>query len=202
MPTLFSIFFQGFISSLGLIVAIGAQNAFVLKQGLKKEYVFWVCLLCALSDSVLIGVGVFGFGPIISNHETGLRIAQIVGALFLFLYGLQHVYQAFKSHKRIDLNGKSSANFLKITLICLAFTWLNPHVYLDTVLLIGAISTEFYAHKIEFAAGAMLASWFFFFCLGYAAQLLRPIFQSSKAWRILDTIIAMVMFWIAYRLVV
>lgn len=192
---------KGFFSSLGLIVAIGAQNAFVLKQGLKQEYIFWICLICALSDSLLILAGVFGFGQIISTQSGWVQIAQYFGAAFLFIYGAQHFYDAFKKRKTIDLAGKNPENFIKVILICLAFTWLNPHVYLDTVILIGAISTQFSESRVYFALGAIFASWLFFFSLGYAAKFLRPFFQDPKSWKCLDMSIGIIMWFIAINLV-
>ena len=191
---------KGFFASLGLIVAIGAQNAFVLKQGLKQEYIFWICLICAFSDSLLILAGVFGFGQIISMHSGWVQIAQYFGAAFLFIYGAQHFYDALVKQKKINLAGNNPANFTKIILICLAFTWLNPHVYLDTVILIGAISTQFSGYKLYFAIGAILASWLFFFSLGYAAKFLRPFFQNPKSWKVLDLCIGVIMWMIAFSL--
>lgn len=193
-------YLQGFAVSLGLILAIGAQNAFVLKQGLKQQSVFWVCLVCALSDSILISLGVLGFSQLILHYPQAMLLAKYFGALFLFWYGAQHFYQAYRAQDS-QLQLESQPHQLwKIILICLALTWLNPHVYLDTVVLIGAISASFEATKLYFTLGAITASWLFFFSLGYGARLLIPIFQSAKAWRILDVMIGAMMWGIATSL--
>lgn len=193
-------YIQGFAVSFGLILAIGAQNAFVLKQGLKQQSVFWVCLVCALSDSILISLGVLGFSKLILLYPQALLLAKYFGAAFLLWYGAQHFYQAYTAQETPLQAASAPHQPWKIILICLAMTWLNPHVYLDTVILIGAISASFEATKLYFTLGAMSASWLFFFSLGYGARLLTPIFQSVKAWRILDVIIGLVMWGIATSL--
>lgn len=195
-----STYFQGFAVSLGLILAIGAQNAFVLKQGLKQQSVFWVCLVCALSDSILISLGVLGFSQLILHYPQAMLLAKYFGAAFLFWYGAQHFYQAYKLQEAQLQEASQPDKPWQIIIICLAMTWLNPHVYLDTVVLIGSVSTQFEATKLYFTLGAISASWLFFFSLGYGARLLSPIFQSTKAWRILDAIIGVVMWGIAVSL--
>ena len=191
-------YIQGFAIGLSLILAIGAQNAFALKQGLKKQHVFWVCLVCALSDSLLILLGVLGFSQLIQSHADLIVWAKYFGAAFLLLYGAQHFYQAIRHSESLALDEKEASSILKIILICLAFTWLNPHVYLDTVVLIGSISTQFV--HLPFALGAITASWIFFFALGYGAHFLLPMFNNSKAWQVLDVVIGMVMWGIAFSL--
>ena len=193
---------QGFFVSLSLIVAIGAQNAFVLKQGLKKQHIFWICLVCAISDSILIAAGVFGFSKLVVSHREWLNWAKYLGAIFLVIYGAQHFYQAFQSKNSIEDSSTNETQLLKILSICLMLTWLNPHVYLDTVVLIGAISTNFSETKLYFAYGAILASWLFFFGLGYGARLLQPIFKNYRAWKVLDTLIGVVMWGIAIGLII
>ena len=193
-------FISGFTLGLGLIVAIGAQNAFVLRQGLKREHVFWVCLVCALSDAVLIAAGVAGFGFIVQQLPWLIDGMRYGGAAFLIAYGIRSVLAAFRSTETLEAAASSAGSLRKAVLTCLAFTWLNPHVYLDTVVLLGSISTQFGDAKPVFAAGAMTASFAFFFSLGYGAQLLRPLFASVVAWRILDGVTAMVMFAIAAKL--
>lgn len=195
-----STYFQGFAVSLGLILAIGAQNAFVLKQGLKQQSVFWVCLVCALSDSLLISFGVLGFSQLILHYPQAMLLAKYFGAAFLFWYGAQHFYQAYTLQNMQLQAATQSYKPWRIILICLALTWLNPHVYLDTVVLIGAISASFETSKLYFTLGAITASWLFFFSLGYGARLLTPIFQSAKAWRILDMMIGAMMWGIAASL--
>lgn len=198
---MFWIFLKGFSVSLGLIVAIGAQNAFVLKQGVKRQHVFWLCLVCALSDSILIALGIYGFATIITLYPQALRFAQYFGAAFLLWYAFIHLRQALQTQKIQPLELQSTPALTQSILICLGLTWLNPHVYLDTVVLIGSISAQFSQGKLYFALGAMTASWLFFFSLGYAARLMAPWFQSAKAWRILDVLIAVIMTLIAISLI-
>ncbi|MCR6656503.1 MAG: LysE/ArgO family amino acid transporter [Opitutus sp.] len=193
-------FLSGFTLGLGLIVAIGAQNAFVLRQGLKREHVFWVCLVCALSDAVLIAAGVAGFGFVVQQLPWLIEAMRYGGAAFLIAYGIRSVLAAFRSTETLEAAASSAGSLRKAVLTVLAFTWLNPHVYLDTVVLLGSISTQFGDARPVFAAGAMTASFVFFFSLGYGARLLRPLFASVIAWRILDGVTAMVMFAIAAKL--
>lgn len=197
---MWSSFISGFAIGLSLIVAIGAQNAFVLKQGLKQHYIFWICLICALSDSILIIMGVAGFTQIIEHYPNVVSVSKFLGALFLMIYGSQHFYSALRSQQSIELNPDSPVSLQRIILLCLAFTWLNPHVYLDTVVLMGSISTQYTLYKWWFATGAVISSWLFFFSLGYGAKFLLPCFQSPKAWKILDIIIGIIMWCIAFSL--
>ena len=196
-----STYLQGFAIGFSLILAIGAQNAFVLKQGLKQQHIFWICLLCALSDATLIALGVFGFAALMQQFPMMITIARYAGALFLMVYGAQHIKQALQANQSIQLDAQSEQSLWKILGICLALTWLNPHVYLDTVVLLGSISTQFAQMKLYFALGAISASFLFFFALGYGARLLLPVFKNSKAWQILDVMIAVVMWSIALSLV-
>lgn len=195
-----STFFYGMSVSFSLILAIGAQNAFVLKQGLKQEFVFIVCLICAISDAILIAVGVFGLGTIITQHPMIATLAKYAGAIFLFWYGLKNFISSFKGGNGLIAGGQDTQHFKKIIALTLAFTWLNPHVYLDTLVLIGTLSTPFH-DKISFAIGAMSASFIFFFSLGYGARVLEPIFKNPKAWQVLDFMIAVVMWGIAFSLI-
>lgn len=191
---------HGFLMSLGLIVAIGAQNAFVLKQGLMKQHIFWICLLCALSDAILIFAGVYGFATLVKLIPELVVIAQCIGVVFLFVYGLLHFIQAYKADQCLQVSKESTASLWKSLLICLGLTWLNPHVYLDTVVLIGAVSAQFQPDLLQFALGASLASVLFFFSLGYGAGFLQPVFQHPRAWQVLDVLIGMVMWGIALKL--
>lgn len=192
---------SGFAVGLSLIIAIGAQNAFVLKQGLKRQHVFWVCVVCALSDTLLIMLGVFGFSHVLELYPYSISVARYVGAAFLFFYGLQHVMSAIRASGALNPSEKGAEQLLQVILVCLALTWLNPHVYLDTVVLIGSVSTQYIAGKWWFALGAALASWMFFFILGYGAKFLLPWFKKPQAWRILDALIAITMWAIALSLV-
>lgn len=191
----------GFSLGLSLIIAIGAQNAFVLKQGLKDEHVFLVCLICALSDAVLILIGVSGFHVLVASFPSLVIIARFGGAAFLFVYGLMSFYRALRVKHGLGPSQVSSNNAWQSALYCLAFTWLNPHVYLDTVVLLGSVSTQFKADITWFTAGAVSASFAFFFALGYGARLLRPVFAEARAWRVLDFVIGCIMWAIAMRLV-
>ena len=194
-----SIFFKGFGIGSGLIVAIGAQNAFVLKQGLKQQYVFWLCLICALSDSILIACGVLGFAEIMTASPILITVAKYLGATFLLVYGAKAFYAAFKTTQSMDLDSSQKQTLTQALVTCLAFTWLNPHVYLDTIVLIGSVATQL-EDKVSFALRSILASWVFFFSLGYGARLLKPLFTNPKAWKILDFLIGCVMWSIAITL--
>ena len=190
----------GFSLGFSLILAIGAQNAFVLKQGLKDEHLLLVCLICAVSDAVLILLGVGGFHLLVASFPGVVAIARYGGALFLFAYGLLSFYRALKLQQGLEPSTISSNSAWQSALTCLAFTWLNPHVYLDTVVLLGSVSTQFDDDVHWFAIGAMTASFVFFFALGYGARLLRPLFADARSWRILDFLIGLVMWAIALRL--
>lgn len=191
----------GFSLGFSLILAIGAQNAFVLKQGLKDEHVFLVSLICALSDAVLILIGVSGFHLLVASFPGLVTIARFGGAAFLFIYGLIGFYNALRVQQGLQPSDIKSNSAWQSALICLAFTWLNPHVYLDTVVLLGSVSTQFSEEIVQFAGGAITASFVFFFALGYGARLLRPVFAQARAWRVLDFLIGCIMWAIALRLV-
>lgn len=193
-------FFSGLTLSFSLIVAIGSQNAYVLKQGLKREHVFFICLICALSDAILISLGVLGFSVVTSIVPWVEPLARYGGAVFLFVYGAMSFLSALKDASLLPSDQKSTSLF-KSVLICLAFTWLNPHVYLDTVVLIGSISSTFPGQKVEFTTGATIASFIFFYSLGYGAKFLRPVFDNPKSWKVLDTAIGFVMWAIAFSLI-
>lgn len=196
-----SSFITGFILGFSLILAIGAQNAFVLKQGLKKHHVFAVCLICALSDALLISLGVGGFGVVIKQFPQIELFSRYAGAIFLIVYGIKSFISAFSTTHSLHAEGELPDSLSKTILACLAFTWLNPHVYLDTVVLMGSISTQYESTKFEFTLGAVTSSFVFFFALGYGSRFLIPIFSKPKAWKILEFIIGIMMFAIAYSLV-
>lgn len=195
-------FFYGLGIGFSLILAIGAQNAFVLKQGLKQQHVFWVCLICALSDSILIYLGVMGFSKIVIDFPLIVSIAKYFGAAFLFLYGLRNFYSAINNNSALNPSEIEKDSLLKIIGMCLAFTWLNPHVYLDTVILVGSISVQFADHLYWFAAGTIFSSWIFFFALGYGARVLLPWFKKASSWRILDVLVGLMMWAIATKLLI
>ncbi|PIO97411.1 LysE/ArgO family amino acid transporter [Pleomorphomonas carboxyditropha] len=199
----FSAYLSGLGMGLSLIVAIGAQNAFVLRQGLRGGHVFAVCLTCALSDVALIVLGVTSFSRIAAVLPWLDPVMRFGGAAFLGFYGLKSLMSAVRSRAALDVGAANGATPLMPTLVaCLAITWLNPHVYLDTVVLLGTISTQFPGREMAFALGAMTSSFGFFFSLGYGAAWLRPVFAQPTAWRILEGAIAAVMWVIAGSLVV
>jgi L-lysine exporter family protein LysE/ArgO len=185
---------------LSLIVAIGAQNAFVLRQGLRNEHVFAVCLACGLSDAVLITLGVTSFRQIAAFLPWLDPVMRYGGAAFLIWYGAKSLYSAFRSSAALAEQEAGSSNFPATLATCLALTWLNPHVYLDTVVLLGTISTRFPGYEVSFAAGAATGSFLFFFSLGYGATWLRPIFSKPASWRFLETLITLTMWVIAFNL--
>ena len=193
----------GFATGFSLILAIGAQNAFVLRQGLLKAHVFWLCLLCAVSDAVLIGAGVAGFGAITASVPLLPRIMSIGGGMFLLAYGALRLWAAWKGDYRLILAGQSAGLWATLATAA-AFTWVNPHVYLDTLGLVGAVSTQYPipAQKLAFGIGAVTASFVFFFGLGYGARLLAPMMQQARSWRVLDLSIGAVMWALAVKLLV
>ncbi|WP_120502060.1 LysE/ArgO family amino acid transporter [Roseovarius sp. EL26] len=188
----------GFALGFSLILAIGAQNAFVLRQGLRREHVFAVCLTCAVSDALLIAAGVAGFGALAEAVPWLETVMRYGGAVFLIWYGLRNFLSAWKGGEVME-KGKGTSSLRAALLTCLALTWLNPHVYLDTVVLLGSISAQ-YADKLSFAMGAMTASFVFFFSLGYGARILDPLFRKPSAWRVLDVIVGLTMWGIAAKL--
>ncbi|KZX98742.1 MULTISPECIES: LysE/ArgO family amino acid transporter [unclassified Sulfitobacter] len=192
-------FLAGFALSLTLILAIGAQNAFVLRQGLRREHLFWVCLTCAASDAVLIAAGVAGFGALaeaVPWFETAMRLG---GAAFLIWYGYRNARSAWIGGEVLTADTTGGTSLRRAILTLLALTWLNPHVYLDTVVLLGSISAQ-YPDRLAFGVGAVLASFAFFFALGYGARLLSPLFARPVSWRVLDALIALTMGAIAAKL--
>ena len=192
-------YLSGFLLGLSLIIAIGSQNAFVLKQGLKREHIFFVCLFCAVSDALLISAGVGGFGAVTARYPHVIDIAKIAGVIFLLGYGLQSLYASIRVSHALNVDGQVVSSLKKALLLCFGFTWLNPHVYLDTLVLVGMVSTGA-ASKLTFAIGAISASFFFFFALGYGARLLRPLFEKPKAWNILDALVGLLMLYLAWHL--
>jgi len=195
-----STFISGVSLGFSLIIAIGAQNSFVLKQGLKQEYLFVVCLVCALSDAILIILGISGFDVIVQQTPWIEEAARDGGGLFLVGYGIRSFWLAAKSSDSLLPANDSTMSFVITISTCLALTWLNPHVYLDTVVLMGSVSTHYPNAKLQFALGAISASFIFFFALGYGSKMLIPIFSNPLSWRILDIIIGFVMCLIAISL--
>ncbi len=197
-----SAFLSGFILGLSLILAIGAQNSFVLRQGLMNRHVFIVALFCSLSDALLIGIGVVGISLFLNNY-INLVSDWLFGfsAIWLAGYGMLRLRDAVIG-KSVLIAENSSVNGLVSTLSFLSvLTFANPHVYLDTVVLIGSVSQQFPDNtKLAYVLGASIASFVFFFSLAYGAKLLSPIMQKPIAWRILDSFIAFVMFSLAIKM--
>ncbi|MEO0401461.1 MAG: LysE/ArgO family amino acid transporter [Pseudomonadota bacterium] len=192
-------FVPGFFLSLSLILAIGAQNAFVLRQGLRRAHVFWVCLICGLSDAILIVAGVAGFGALAEAVPWFETVMRYGGAAFLLWYGWRNARSAWRGGSAMDTSGAETQSLRTAALTVLALTWLNPHVYLDTLVLVGSISSQ-YPDRLLFGIGATLASFVFFFSLGYGARLVAPWFANPRAWQILDGVIALTMWAIAIKL--
>jgi len=197
-----NIFLTGLLLGGSLIIAIGAQNAYVLKQGLLRSHVFLICLICALSDAILITIGTSGVGKIIETHPEWLKAITWFGATYLFIFGIMSFRAALSNETLHTASKETSQNIKTIITTVLALTFLNPHVYLDTVLLIGSIASPYNsADRLNFTLGAVSASFIWFFSLGYGARFLTPLFSKPSAWKTLNVIIGFVMWWIAYQLV-
>ena len=166
-----------------------------------RQHVFWLCLLCAVSDAILIAAGVLGFGALVTLYPGFPRIMALAGAAFLLVYGAMRFRAALRADEAMTLAGRSAALWPTLATAA-AFTWLNPHVYLDTLGLIGAISTQFTGpDKLAFGLGAATSSFVFFFGLGYGARLLAPLMQSARAWQALDVGIGLTMWLLAVGLI-
>ncbi|MFG1934366.1 L-lysine exporter [Mycobacterium sp. NPDC048908] len=182
----------GFVASFTLIAAIGAQNAFVLRQGIRREHVVPVVALCTLSDIVLITAGIAGVGALITAHPSALTIAKVGGALFLAGYGLLAARRALRPSTLTPAEA-APARLLDVLLTCAAMTFLNPHVYLDTVVLLGTLANEHQNGRWLFGVGAVTASAVWFVSLGFGARRLAGLFATPLTWRILDGLIAVMM---------
>lgn len=200
---MFPIVFKGFAVGFSLICAIGAQNTYVLKQGLLRNHIFWICFTCFLCDCFLISLGVFGVGKLISQNKTVLIVLTLMGAVFLFYYGWLSLRAAIRGNVSLQLQQGNPQSLWRSLVTTLGITLLNPHVYLDTVVIIGGVSATLtlLPAKIAFMAGAMMASLLWFFSLGFGAQKLAPCFTRPRMWQILDTLIALFMWSIAITLV-
>ena len=188
-------FLPGFLAGLSLIVAIGAQNAFVIRQGLTRQHVFIVVAICALCDALLIALGIAGLGAIIQGLPWLLEIVRWFGVLYLSWFGIKSVRSAFKNEV-MDASGAQTTSLAKVVGAVLGFTLLNPHVYLDTVILLGSISNQF-ADKWAFGFGAMTASAVWFSSIGFGAKAASRFMSKPIFWRVLDSLIAVIMFSIA-----
>ena len=195
-------YLTGFFLGLSLIVAIGAQNAFILRQGILRQHVFYLALFCSIADTLLIILGIVGisyfFNDFINQYST---VIFAVASFWLFIYGALRIKSAFKSNSSIIANNHESSSFKKAISIVSIFTFANPHVYLDTMILIGSISQQYQElSRVYFAFGACSASFVWFFGIAYGAKFLTPMFQKPSYWRILDSLIAFTMFYIAIDL--
>ncbi len=186
-------FIAGFLSGTALIIAIGAQNSFVLRQGIRREHVLPIVLVCASADTFLIGAGIVGLGVLIQSVPFLLKVTRYGGSAFLLAYGLIAARRALQPHL-LTVDSGVGTSYGAAIITCLAFTFLNPHVYLDTVILLGSLANQCgEGGRWVFGGGAAAASFVWFFALGYGARLLGPIFSKSGAWRILDSLIALTM---------
>lgn len=191
-------YLAGLGTGLSLILAIGAQNAFVLKQGLIRRHVLAVCLFCAVSDALLIALGVGGMAAIGTGAPWLIGAMRWGGVIFLLIYGGRSFRAAWRGGEALRPEGRGAG--LSATLATVAaLTWLNPHVWLDTVVLLGAVAAQ-WPDRLSFALGAISGSFLFFFALGYGARLLAPVFARPRAWQVLEAGVGCVMWAIAFRL--
>lgn len=200
---MFTVALKGFVIGFSLICAIGAQNAYVLKQGLLRNHVFWICLTCFLCDCFLIFLGVFGVGKLISQNKTVLILLTLIGAAFLFYYGWLSLRSAMRGNVSLVVRQSNLQSLWRSLATTLGITLLNPHVYLDTVVIIGGVAATLtsLSDKMVFMSGTLMASLLCFFSLGFGAQKLAAYFTRPRMWQILDTIIVLFMWGIAITLV-
>lgn len=196
-------FWEGCATGAGLIIAIGAQNAFVLKQGIMKNHVFATVFICCLIDAILIALGVGGFGAFLTSSPLLLKVAKWGGVGFLVLYGLRSFWAVLKTESLTVEGGRERPDLKASILMILAFSLLNPHVYLDAVLLLGSIGAQFpQDERPFFALGAIAVSFVWFFAMGYGARFLAPLFSKPLSWKILDVVTGAIMLLLAYLLAV
>ena len=189
-------FSSGLVSGLALIIAIGAQNAFVIRQGLQRQHVLTVVLFCAISDALLIAAGTAGLGRAIESAPEVLEIVRWFGVTYLIFFGLKSIRSAF-SHNVLTLEQGAVVSRRKIILTVLALTFLNPHVYLDTVIFLGSLANQFPSEKWLFSSGAMAASFMWFFFIGFGSKMAARFMLKVIFWRILDLAVAAIMFTLA-----
>lgn len=200
----FSIIATGFLSGLALIIAIGAQNAYVLRIGLstKASTVTAVVLVCAISDTALIAAGIAGIGILTELAPPVLVVLRLAAIAFLLIYGGLSLRRALRSPETLEAANAAPQKLWPAVLTVLAFTWLNPHVYLDTVLFLGSIGNQYGDQRWWFWLGAAVGSWAWFLALGFGARALRPLFAKPWTWRVLDAVIALIMLALAIMLIV
>ncbi|PWD87796.1 LysE/ArgO family amino acid transporter [Ignatzschineria cameli] len=198
---IWEIYLQGVLLSFGLIVAIGAQNAYVLKQGIQNNHIFWVATICFLCDFVLMGIGILGIGTIVAQNSILQLILALLGALYLAIFAYNSLRAMFQESRMETGYYEGQSSLRSVIIGTLAITLLNPHVYLDTIVIIGGIAGTLESeHKVAFLLGSLTASSAWFYSLGFAATKLAPIFRKPITWRILNLLIGMMMFFIVYRL--
>ena len=185
-------FIQGFVIGSTLIIAIGPQNLFVINQGLKKRFVFIVVLFCSLSDSILIILGINLSNLIINLSPDTISIFKIIGGIWLTYYGTNKIFKIKNSKNIVNINNNINENFTKVLTTLILITYVNPHVYLDTIILIGSISANFES-KLLFGMGACAASFIFFFTLGYLSKFLSKYIYSQNTWFLIDLFIGLLM---------
>jgi L-lysine exporter family protein LysE/ArgO len=194
------VWLDGFLMGGGLIVAIGAQNAFVIRQGLTGRFVFWICLFCACSDALLIWSGVYGLSAVTRVLPLFIPVLTYGGIVFLIWFGVGAVRRALAP---VGMTGDAATtpSLRAALLACAAFTFLNPHVYLDTVVLLGSVANAHPAgEQATFAAGATTASFLWFFSIGFGAMVLKPWFDRPRVWQMIDGTIALIMFGLAAKI--
>ena len=197
-----NIYFQGFVLTAGLIIAIGAQNAFVLSNAVRGNRPLLIASLCTGGDLLLIGLGLAGVGTLVASHPGLMRFAAFGGALFLIVYGAFALKSALRGTAGLQADKHLPLTRGALVLTTLAVTFLNPHAYLDTVVLIGSIGGQFpFQQRLVFGAGAVTASFVWFFTLGFGGPWLAPLFRRRSAWRLLDGLICLMMWGIALGLV-
>ncbi len=189
----------GFLTGLSLIIAIGAQNAFVIRQGLLRQHVLLVVAICAISDAALIFLGTGGLGTLIQSRPSLIEFIRWFGVIYLAWFGIRSIRSAFKDQSLVT-GEDSDMNRLKIVATSLSLTFLNPHVYLDTVILLGSIANQFDNNRWFFAFGSTLASFVWFTAIGFGARAASRFMSKPIFWKILDSLIAVVMFTIAITL--
>ena len=194
-------FIPGFFTGLSLIVAIGAQNAFVIRQGLMRSHVLLVVTVCSISDALLIILGTGGLGRIVKSSPDLLAVVRWFGVAYLTWFGIKSVRSAFRENQLLA-SGKSETSWKKVFATVAALTFLNPHVYLDTVIFLGSIANQFHSDRWFFALGASLASVLWFSTIGFGAQAASRVMSRPIFWRIFDGFVALVMFSIAFALAV
>ena len=189
---MFQVALTGLLTGLALIIAVGAQNAVLLRQGIRGEHVLPIVLTCLVSDVVAITAGVAGLGVVLERWPSVLPVAQVLGGLYLIAFGVHAALRAWRP-SALDAGQGAAMTPTKAILLTLALTWLNPHFYLDAVLMLGTVANSFGEDRWWFVSGTLVASVLWFFGLGFGARLLRGLFARPTAWRVLDSGIAVVM---------